>query len=152
MQGPILATMFFLLAPIFSIAETVCSMTPLSAPLQPACAAPITPCVTSPNKIGAQSAVKIPRISPGVRVTIASAFGGFFVFRTASVMIMLLALCTCRSVTKFSWDNVRLSHARRRFSVTASRLSSEPVPQFNEAYMPLLTPPLRVKNACCRLG
>ena len=62
-------------APSFSIATSVASATPVSAPFQPACAAPTTPASPSANRIGPQSAVPTPIARPGTRVTIASARG-----------------------------------------------------------------------------
>ena len=62
-------------APMLTIASTVFSKTPPSAPFQPAWAAPMTPLSPSQNRTGPQSAVKTPSITPGVAVTSASAFG-----------------------------------------------------------------------------
>jgi hypothetical protein len=55
--------------PSRSIAATVASTTPLSAPLQPACAAPTTRAFGSANRIMPQSAPVTPSASPGVAVT-----------------------------------------------------------------------------------
>jgi hypothetical protein len=66
------------LAPQRSIASIVASITPVSAPRQPACAAPITRACASANSTGPQSAVDTPTASPGVRVTMASARGRSF--------------------------------------------------------------------------
>ena len=62
-------------APSFSIAAMVDSRTPVSAPFQPACAAPITRARGSTNRIGPQSAVVTPIARPAVPVTMASALG-----------------------------------------------------------------------------
>src|ERR1700730_7933064 len=62
-------------APSFSIASTVASTMPVSAPFHPACAAPITRAFGSTNNIGPQSAAVTPMARPSVRVTIASARG-----------------------------------------------------------------------------
>ena len=66
------------LAPSFSIALTVASTMPESAPRQPACAAPMTPALASQNRTGAQSAVRMPMARPGFEVTMASASGRAF--------------------------------------------------------------------------
>ena len=57
------------------MAAAVASITPVSAPRQPACAAPITPASASANSNGPQSAVDTPIASRGLRVTMASARG-----------------------------------------------------------------------------
>src|SRR3974390_204717 len=62
-------------APSFSIASTVESTMPVSAPLHPAWAAPTTRVFGSTSRIGPQSAAVIPIASPSVRVTMASARG-----------------------------------------------------------------------------
>ena len=62
-------------APSFSIAAIVASTTPLSAPFQPACAAPITPAVRSASSTGAQSAAITPSTTSGRSVTSPSALG-----------------------------------------------------------------------------
>ena len=59
-------------APSFSMAATVASSTPPSAPFQPAWAAPITPALASANSTGAQSAVRMPSTTPGMAVTMPS--------------------------------------------------------------------------------
>jgi hypothetical protein len=56
------------------VAMTV-SITPVKAPRQPACAAPITRACASASSSGPQSAVETPIASSGVRVTMASARG-----------------------------------------------------------------------------
>ena len=61
-------------APRSSIAATVASITPPSAPFQPAWAAPITPASRSASRTGVQSAVRMPSARPGRSVTIASAW------------------------------------------------------------------------------
>ena len=48
---------------------------PVSAPFQPACAAPITRALGSTSRIGPQSAAVAPIARPSVRVTMASARG-----------------------------------------------------------------------------
>ena len=72
MQGPSAATMSLRLAPSRSIAVTVASTTPVSAPFQPACAAPMTRARWSANRIMPQSAPVTPSARPGVAVTSAS--------------------------------------------------------------------------------
>ena len=62
-------------APSFSIAAMVDSSTPVSAPFQPAWAAPMTRALGSANRIGPQSAAVTPMAIPSVRVTMASARG-----------------------------------------------------------------------------
>ena len=69
------ATMPLRSAPSFSMASMVDSRMPVSAPFQPACAAPITRAFGSTNRIGPQSAAVTPIARPSVRVTMASAFG-----------------------------------------------------------------------------
>ena len=64
-------------APSFSMAAIAASITPVSAPRQPAWAAPITRASASANSSGPQSAVDTPMASRGVRVTMASARGRF---------------------------------------------------------------------------
>ena len=68
MQGPSAAATSPRLAPRRSIAATVASTTPLSAPLQPACAAPMTRARRSANRIMPQSAPVTPSARPGVAV------------------------------------------------------------------------------------
>ena len=75
MQGPIAAAIEAGSAPSSTMAATVASITPATAPRQPAWAAPITPASVSANRIGAQSAVMMPRAMSGRSVTIASARG-----------------------------------------------------------------------------
>ncbi len=58
-----------------SIASSVASVMPPSAPFHPAWAAPTTPASASANKTGAQSAVRIPSNRPGRFVTSASPCG-----------------------------------------------------------------------------
>ena len=62
-------------APSRSIAATVASTTPVSAPFQPACAAPTTRASGSANRIMPQSAPVTPSASPGVAVTTPSQRG-----------------------------------------------------------------------------
>ena len=57
------------------MASRVASSTPVSAPFQPAWAAPITRAAGSANSTGPQSAAVTPSASPGVAVTMASACG-----------------------------------------------------------------------------
>ncbi len=57
------------------MAAMVSSVTPASAPRQPACAAPMTRACASANSTGPQSAVETPMASPATLVTIASARG-----------------------------------------------------------------------------
>ena len=57
------------------MAAMVFSSTPVKAPFQPACAAPMTRASASANSTGPQSAVDAPMAMPGRSVTIASAFG-----------------------------------------------------------------------------
>ena len=68
MQGPSAAAMSPRLAPSRSIAATVASTTPVSAPFQPACAAPTTRACASANRIMPQSAPVTPSARPGVAV------------------------------------------------------------------------------------
>ena len=75
MRGPIAATMPERSAPSFSIAATVDSTTPVSAPFQPACAAPMTRAFGSASRTGPQSAAVMPMAKPSMRVTMASARG-----------------------------------------------------------------------------
>ena len=77
MVGPSAATMRERSAPSVSMAATTAAITPVRAPRQPACAAPITPASASANSRGPQSAVDTPIASRGVRVTMASARGRF---------------------------------------------------------------------------
>ena len=63
------------LAPSVSMALTVASTTPASAPFQPAWAAPITRADGSTNSTGPQSAAVTPIARLSVRVTIASTRG-----------------------------------------------------------------------------
>jgi len=58
-----------------TIAVTVAPTTPLSAPFQPAWAAPITLAAGSARRTGTQSAVRMPRAMPRRSVTSASARG-----------------------------------------------------------------------------
>ena len=69
MHGPTAAVMRDRVAPSFSISRSVASSTPVSAPRQPAWAAPITRASASANSTGAQSAVRMPSSTPGVAVT-----------------------------------------------------------------------------------
>src|SRR5450759_3782888 len=66
MVGPSAATMRERSAPSVSMAATTASITPVRAPRQPACAAPITPASASANSRGPQSAVDTPRLAIGV--------------------------------------------------------------------------------------
>ncbi len=75
MQGPSAALTRSGLAPSRAIASTVASITPASAPFQPACAAPMTRASGSANRIMPQSAPVTPRPRPGVAVTSASQRG-----------------------------------------------------------------------------
>ena len=75
MQGPMAAPMLPSRAPSRTIAATVSSTTPDLAPRQPACAAPITPACGSASSTGAQSAVRMPRATPRMRVTMPSTRG-----------------------------------------------------------------------------
>ena len=75
MQGPSAAAMSLRLAPSRAIAATVASTMPLSAPFQPACAAPTTRAFGSANRIMPQSAPVTPSASPGVAVTTPSQRG-----------------------------------------------------------------------------
>jgi hypothetical protein len=76
MQGPMAAAIRERTAPNSSIARSVDSMTPASAPFHPAWAAPITLARESANSTGAQSAVSTPNAIPGMFVAIPSACGG----------------------------------------------------------------------------
>lgn len=62
-------------APGLSIAATVASATPVSAPFQPAWAAPTTRAFRSANSSGPQSALDAAMARPGTRVTTPSARG-----------------------------------------------------------------------------
>src|SRR4051794_32313936 len=62
-------------APSSSIASTVDSTMPVSAPFHPAWAAPITRAFGSANRIGPQSAAVTPMARPSARVTSASPRG-----------------------------------------------------------------------------
>ena len=73
MVGPRTATISR--APRARIASTVSSITPPTAPFQPACAAPTTLPARSANRTGPQSAVTTPMGRPGTSVTTASARG-----------------------------------------------------------------------------
>ena len=75
MHGPMPATMRWRWAPSFSIAATVASTTPPSAPRQPAWAAPTIAACESASSTGAQSAASMPSMTPGRSVTMASARG-----------------------------------------------------------------------------
>ncbi len=75
MAGPITAAMRSGLAPSSTMASTVASTMPESAPRQPAWAAPMTRASPSQKRTGAQSAVRTPMARPGVAVTMASASG-----------------------------------------------------------------------------
>ena len=72
MQGPSAATISLRLAPSRSMAVTVDSTTPVSAPFQPACAAPMTRACWSAKRIMPQSAPVTPSANPAVAVTSAS--------------------------------------------------------------------------------
>ena len=75
MQGPIAAAVVAGLAPRRCMAAMVASITPATAPRQPAWAAATTPACLSANRIGAQSAVTMPSATSGRSVTMASACG-----------------------------------------------------------------------------
>ena len=75
MHGPTPAAMFCARAPRSTMAATVASRIPARAPRQPACAAPITPAAASANNTGTQSAVRMPRATPLVRVASPSTWG-----------------------------------------------------------------------------
>ena len=75
MHGPTAAAMRSTRAPSEIIAAIAWSVTPASAPRQPAWAAPITPASASASRTGAQSAVTMPSSRPGRSVTSASACG-----------------------------------------------------------------------------
>ena len=100
---------------------------PVSAPFQPACAAPITRAFGSTNRIGPQSAAVTPIARPSVRVTMASARG-----RDAPCQG---AVATTTS-GEWIWYTVRkcagatpiCSAMRRRFSATWAGSSCEPMP------------------------
>ena len=101
MQGPIAATIAAGLAPSRTIAATVASITPATAPRQPAWTAPATPAFGSASRIGAQSAVMMPRAMSRRVVTMASARGPLpgshgIVTSTTS------APCTCMRPTRRS--------------------------------------------------
>ncbi len=93
MAGPIAATIRFRRAPMPSMLATAASMTPLTAPRHPACAAPTTPASGSARSTGAQSAVRMPMTRPGVRVTTASALGRALA-STGPSMTTASPLCT----------------------------------------------------------
>ena len=65
MHGPTAAAIRSRLAPSRSIAAIVASVTPASAPRQPAWAAPTTPASASASSTGAQSAVRMPSSRSG---------------------------------------------------------------------------------------
>ena len=75
MQGPSAAWIAHRLAPSRSIAATVASTIPVSAPFQPAWAAPTTRACGSANRIIPQSAPVTPSARPGVAVAIPSQRG-----------------------------------------------------------------------------
>ena len=75
MQGPSAATIAARRAPSRSIAATVASMIPLSAPFHPACAAPTTRASGSAKRIMPQSAPVTPSAKPGVAVATPSQRG-----------------------------------------------------------------------------
>ena len=130
MQGPMAAAMRARAAPSFSIAAMVESVTPPSAPFQPACAAPITPALVSAKRTGAQSAVSTPSAMPGTLVTLASACG------LASTSHGVVTV-TARAL--WIWYKVqrcpapRAASARLRFASTWARSSADPGPQLSEA-------------------
>ncbi len=78
MHGPIAAEILLSFAPFSSISFIVFSITPVNAPFHPACAAPITPFILSPKRIGAQSAVRIAIAISLLLVTKASSLGPSF--------------------------------------------------------------------------
>ena len=75
MQGPTAAMIFARRAPSPSMAATVASKIPSSAPRQPACAAATTPASGSAKRTGAQSAVSALTAMPRSAVTMPSALG-----------------------------------------------------------------------------
>ena len=75
MDGPIQATIRPGVAPRATMEATTACATPDFAPFHPACAAPITPAALSARRMGAQSAVKMPRANPTCEVTRASRAG-----------------------------------------------------------------------------
>ena len=108
------------------MAATVFSSTPVKAPFQPACAAPMTRASASANSTGPQSAVEAPIAMPGRSVTMASAFGRSPAKRFAyddHVGRMDLV----GGEQAFGATPIHAA-TRRRFSRTFAGSSSDPVP------------------------
>ena len=117
MHGPTAATTRARAAPSPTMASTVASITPASAPRQPAWAAPITPASASASSTGAQSAESTPSVMCGRSVTSASActlgrFGCGARARTTT------APCTWRTVHRLAGAIPRRCSARARFAST----------------------------------
>ena len=151
MQGPTTATISRRAAPKPSMAMTVSSSTPSTAPRQPACAPPITPALRSANNTGAQSPVIMPRIRPARRVTTPSASGRRSSGQASSATTTRLP-CTCVKPHSASCESPSAAAARVRFSRTAAASSLPESEQFSDAKAPFDTPPLRVKNPCTTPG
>ena len=111
MHGPTAAAIRAGAAPRPTMAATVASRMPASAPFQPAWAAPITPASGSASSTGPQSAASTPRSRPGRSVTRASASGASRVSQGA-VDLSAVAPWTWRAVTSRSAGAQGRSDAR----------------------------------------
>ena len=114
------------------MAATVASITPASAPRQPAWAQPITPAAGSAISTGAQSAHTTPRAMPARLLTRASASTGWWpesFLRAVSTR----ALWTWRTVHNAAAGTPRRAMARARFSATSAGSSPLERPQLRDA-------------------
>ena len=136
-------------APCFSMAAMVASLTPASAPFQPAWAAPMTPASAIGEENGRAIGGEDGNGEAGLRGHDGIALGRGEQSQGASATIDIGAV-PLPNGEQIVAGNAKLSPTVARFLATVGLSSPEPKPQLSEAKRPDEWPPWRVKKPCRR--